>query len=212
MSLCLFAVDCSMNCRAHDCWLCLTSMLHSLLYFFLAKWFISRYLSLLSRHIAMKWESWSLCFASLHLRLAISKSVLRLSYSSSDNLCDARRQLLCALYNSLLNFSMLVVVIAASSLFHNFVLIVTSSESCLSALVTVFKLLKLMTQLIVMFASMRARLNLRVFNKYEWVQSRCKLSFSSQVKNGKDLKSFYLNFSWIFDFTSLLLSSSFRAM
>ena len=144
-----------MNCRAHGCRLCLTSVLHSLLYFFLVKCSVPRYLSLLSRHTAAKWGSWSLCFAPLRLRLAIYLNLFCVWATHRQTTFAVPVGNSCVLPTTAsLNASVLVVVVAASGLFHNSVLVAAPSESCSSALVTVSKLLKLMTRLVVMFASM----------------------------------------------------------
>lgn len=56
-----------------------------------------------------------------------------------------------------LNPSVFAVVIPASGLFHNSVLVAAPSDSCLPALVTVSKVLKLMTLLVVMLSIARVR-------------------------------------------------------
>ena len=56
-----------------------------------------------------------------------------------------------------LNPSVLSAVIPASGLFHNSVLVATPSDSCFPALVTVSKVLKLMTLLVVMIVLTRVR-------------------------------------------------------
>lgn len=99
----------------------------------------------------MKCGSRSLCSASRLSRLAASIPVLGTSYPPPDNLCCTCRQRLCAL-----NPSAFAVVIPASDLFHNSVLVAAPSVSCLPALVTVSRVLEMMTLLVVMLALTRA--------------------------------------------------------